>query len=324
MPLHWHMPFPCRQVPFLQWLESNMNTRNIKKSLVFLSSQCLKSTQQPSWVALFHCSIIFDFYIMGGLQPTQPSVLGETAQNRSCTCPGDRAWPCAVCGVDLLQPRGKAPLWPCSTSLCCPAHPHQLLLAAPEPGWEAELIPSDVPAGTRDHPLPNQGTHVTPTPKQTSLLLLFTSAHLQPFGFGLLRSRWQPGACQSFWSFQRHSYFLIKDWRSSKGARTTQSRFMSSQAGRESDSDTVCSSFSLVEPPGFPQLTHPAPGRWFQFPRWHLSCRTYSHLTPWGDRALPCTLGTSVGAGGGDRMVSTLLWGQFTARWMHSIGNWKN
>lgn len=75
--------------------------------------------------------------------------------------------------------------------------------------------------------------------------LLFTSAHLQAFGFGLLRSRWQPGACQSLWSFQRHSYFLIKDWRSSEGASTKESRFMSSQAGRESGSETVCSSFSL-------------------------------------------------------------------------------
>lgn len=136
LPLHWHMSFPCRHVAFLQWLESNMNARNIKRSLVFLHSQCLKSIQQHSWVALFHCSIIFDFYIMDGLQPTQPSVLREIAQNRRCTCPSDRSWPCVICGVDLIQLRSKAPCLPCSTSplqrqaqtlhMCWPSHPHEV------------------------------------------------------------------------------------------------------------------------------------------------------------------------------------------------------
>lgn len=152
MPLHWHVSFACRQAAFLQWLDSNMNARNIKRTLVFLSSQCLKSIQQHSWVALFHCSIIFDFYIMDGLQPTQPSVLRENAQIEDALAlardPGlvlSVAWICSSWGAKLLAYRAAPPL--CKGRLRhSPSHPLRFLISVCEPHCKANQIPSNIAA----------------------------------------------------------------------------------------------------------------------------------------------------------------------------------
>lgn len=114
--------------------------------------------------------------------------------------------------------------------LCCPAHTHWAPTAAPEPGWKQSRsqlmsLHGAVAQTQAQGTIPSQTrAHSAPQHQNKPLCFshsLFTSVHLQPFGFGLLRSRWQPGACQSFWSFQRHSHFLIKGWRSSEAARSS-------------------------------------------------------------------------------------------------------
>lgn len=168
---------------------------------------------------------------------------------------------CLCCGSGPAEKQSS----PCSTSLCKGRLRHSSLLPfPPTAGFSFQLVKhtgkqirshlmslhdaGSVRWSYKGPSLPKAGVHMSPRPQNKPLCFsdsLFTSVYLQPFRFGLLRSRWHPGVCQSFWSFQRYSYFLIKEWRSSKGASTKKSRFMSSQAGRESGSGTDCSSFCL-------------------------------------------------------------------------------
>lgn len=143
---------------------------------------------------------------MDGLQPTQPSVLRQIAQNRRCTCPGDRSWPCAVCAVDLIQLRSKAHR--AAAPLCKGRLRHSPLLPSPPTaGFSFQLVKHpgkqirshltslhDAGSVTEVHgPIPSQSwsAHVTPTPKQTSLLLRLTLYLSSPSAFYVWTSQEQ-------------------------------------------------------------------------------------------------------------------------------------